>query len=408
MIAGKRILYVTHRFPFPPTGGARVRAYHSIRHLAANNEVTVAAPLRDAEETAAVAGLAAEGVEVLAAPISRMRAVVQSLAHAATGRPASMGYFRAPRLVRRVARWIAERSPDLVVVHCSSVAPWVARVPLPKVLDFVDMDSEKWRDYASFAAAPKSFVYRREAGTLARAEARLARAFDLSLVTTEFERESLRAIAGDVPAMVVRNGVDLDYFRPLGGEYDPHLLCFVGRMDYLPNARAMIRFCREVMPRIRSALPQARLRIVGAAPGPDVRALAALPGIEVTGTVDDVRPHVGRAALTVAPLTIARGTQNKVLESMAMGVPVVASALAARGVDMVPGEHLLVADAPADLAEAVLSLLNDGGKRKALARAALERVTAVYPWSESQRAFEEALSRVLDGRAALHEERALG
>ncbi len=408
MIAGKRILYVTHRFPFPPAGGARVRAYHSIRHLAARNAVTVAAPVRDAEEAAAVAGLEAEGVEVLAAPISRSRAAVQSLAHAATGRPASMGYFRAPRLVRDVARWIAARSPDLIVVHCSSVAPWVARARLPKVLDFVDMDSGKWRDYASFSAAPKSLVYRWEARTLARAEARLARAFDLSLVTTEFERESLRAIAGDVPAMVVRNGVDLDYFRPLGEARDPHLICFVGRMDYLPNARAMIRFCREVMPRIRNTLPQARLRIVGAAPGPDVRALAALPGVEVTGTVDDVRPHVGRAALTVAPLTIARGTQNKVLESMAMGVPVVASTLAARGVDMEPGEHLLVADAPADLAEAVLSLLQNETKRAALAQAALERVTAIYPWSESQRAFEEALSRVLDGGAALHEERALG
>ena len=395
MISDKRILYLAHRFPYPPAGGAKVRAFHCLSHLAKKNEVTVAAPLRDRDEARAVAGLEAKGVEVLAAPISRLRAGLQSLAYAGTARPASMGYFRSPELVRKLRRWTSERRPDLIIVHSSSVAPYVERLAgIPKLLDFVDMDSRKWRDYAGMTRFPRALVYRREAVTLERAERRLARAFDCCLVATEHERESLAEIAGDVASAVVRNGVDLDYFAPGDEPCDPNRLCFVGRMDYYPNEQAMEIFCRRVWPRIRAERPAAALDIVGASPTPRVRALGGLEGVTVTGTVEDVRPYVRRAAATVAPLAIARGTQNKILESMALGVPVIASPVAAKGVDAEPGTHLLVADGEEETAKAALRLMNDGHERDRLARAGRALAEERYAWSRTLEDFDRAVEMV--------------
>lgn len=400
MIRDRDILYVTHRFPYPPTGGAKVRAYHCIARLAEHNRVTVAAPTRDDEERAAAADLAATGPDVLTAPIAPSRAVAQSLAGVATGRTASLGYFRSPELVRRIRARIADRRPDLIVVHCSSVGPYVADVAdIPKVLDFVDMDSRKWLDYARFKPFPLSLAYRREGRRLAAVEARLARAFDLSLLATRFEQETLEEIAGPAPSAVVRNGVDADVFSPGEADYDPDLLCFVGRMDYYPNEQAMVDFCRETFPLIRSRRPAARLAIVGAAPGPAVRRLASLEGVTVTGTVDDVRPWVRSAALTVVPLTIARGTQNKILESMAMGVPVVASPVAGRGVDAAPGTHLRVADGAAETARAALDIMGRPEERARLAAAGREWIEQRYTWSTTLADFDAALSTLLENRA---------
>lgn len=397
-LSDRSILYVTHRFPWPPAGGAKVRAWHCVKHLAERNRVTLAAPVRDAAEATAVQGLVEQGIEAIVAPIGRSRAVLQGTAHALTGRPASMGFFDAPGLARRVRRHVAENRPDLIIVHCSSVAPMVADIAgIPKVLDFVDMDSRKWSDYSRFTGFPRSFVYRREGQTLERAEARLARAFDLSLLTTDFELATLREIAGEVPAAVLRNGVDLDHFAPGPEAVDPDLLCFVGRMDYLPNARAMVRFCRRVLPEIRARRPSVKLTITGAEPGPEVRALGALPGVTVTGTVPDIRPFVRAAVATVAPLDIARGTQNKVLESLAMGVPAIVSSLVARGLDAAtePGRHVLVADDPGDFARAALRLLENPAERRAMSSAGRQLAAQRWGWRPSMEELDARLQGLL-------------
>ncbi len=392
--AGRRILYVTHRLPYPPHGGARVRAYHCMRHLAQQNAVTVTAPVRSAEEAAAARELEmAEGVAVITAPIGRMRALIQAAWHAATWRPASMGYFDAPGLGRRIRDAHARRPFDLAIVHSSAVAPYVEVLDgVTKVLDFVDMDSRKWQDYAGATGFPRNLVYWREGVTLRRAERRLARRFDLCLTATTHEAASLRAIAGEVPNGVVRNGVDLDYYTPGDRTYDPDTLCFVGRMDYLPNIQAMQDFCRDVWPRIRHARPAAELLIVGAEPTPAVCALADLPGVTVTGSVPDVRPYVRRAAATVVPLKIARGTQNKILESMAMGVPVIASELAARGVAATPGEHILTAATPAEMASRAVALMRNAKRRGDLADAAAAAMRRAYAWPEVLRGLDTRLA----------------
>ena len=180
--------------------------------------------------------------------------------------------------------------------------------------------------------------------------------------------------------------------RRTASRYDTDTIAFVGRMDYYPNQQCMFNFCRDTLPLLRQRRPGAKLLIVGADPSAKVRKLAEMPGVTVTGSVPDVRDYVRSAALTIAPLSIARGTQNKILESMALGVPVVASPAAAGGVDARPGEHLLVADAAAEQVEAIESLLADPARRARFAVAGRERVLSNHSWPQSM----QRLDRIID------------
>src|SRR6185312_11636643 len=179
------------------------------------------------------------------------------------------------------------------------------------------------------------------------------------------------------------NGVDCEFFQPVREPYDRDLVVFVGKMDYFPNEQGVIDFCRNTWPSIRAARPAARFAVVGSNPTRAVRALDTIDGVTVTGVVDDVRPSLARAAVAVAPLKLARGTQNKVLEAMASGIPVVASKLAARGVDAVAGQHLLVADDPAAFADAVLRVMGDESLRARLASAGRARMLSHHTWDHA-------------------------
>jgi sugar transferase (PEP-CTERM/EpsH1 system associated) len=305
-----------------------------------------------------------------------------------------MAYFYSPALARRIREAVATESFDLIVVHCSSVGQYVAGVEgVPKILDFGDMDSQKWQIYGRIRAFPVSLVYRLEGRKLEAEERRLARKFDLCTCTTMAELETLRGYDLDVETDWFPNGVDHNYFSPSSEPYDPDLISFVGRMDYYPNQEAITRFCRETLPLIRARHAAARLVIVGAEPSRGIRALGLLPGVTVTGSVPDVRPYVIRSAVNVAPLRIARGTQNKILEVMAMGVPVVTSELAARGVDAEPGKHLLCASTAQAEAEVVLSLIEDPARRAQLGNAGRERVLSHHDWAKSMRRLDGIVLR---------------
>jgi glycosyltransferase involved in cell wall biosynthesis len=199
--------------------------------------------------------------------------------------------------------------------------------------------------------------------------------------------------------------VDGEFFAPSGETYDPDTIVFVGRMDYYPNQLCMFEFCANVLPRLRAKRPAVRLQIVGADPSPAVRKLGELAGVAVTGSVDDVRPYVARAALTVAPLRIARGTQNKILEAMAMGVPVICTHVAAGGVDAVPGEHLLAASTPEEMCSAILLILENRAERERLSRAGRARVLSHHVWPHSMQRLETIIERCLDSFASAYRPR---
>jgi sugar transferase (PEP-CTERM/EpsH1 system associated) len=388
-----RVLVLCHRFPYPPASGAKIRSFHIAKHLAREHEVTVAAPLRSAEEEAQGKGLSEHCHRVLAERIHPLAARLRMAGNLLTRTPSSMGYFRSPALERRVREELRAREYDLVLVHCSSVAPYVADVAgVTKVLDFSDMDSQKWLAYAGAHGFPLSLGYRIEGRKLRRAEAELARGFDACTTATRAEAETFESYGTGVASDWFANGVDVEHFRPSAEAYDPDSICFVGRMDYFPNGQAMVDFCARTLPLVRARRPDTKLTIVGAAPTRAVRRLAAIPGVEVTGAVPDVRPYVGLAALTVAPLAIARGTQNKILESLAMGVPCVSSEVAAKGVDCVAGEHLLAASTPEGYAEAILRLLAERGR---FAEAGRARMLSHHTWPSAMRRLDAILARLL-------------
>ncbi|MDE2614969.1 MAG: glycosyltransferase, partial [Burkholderiales bacterium] len=219
---------------------------------------------------------------------------------------------------------------------------------------------------------------------------------------TRAEWETLESYGTGVATDWFPNGVDATFFSPdeaTGGAYDADTISFIGRMDYYPNQECMQRFCKDVWPRLRAERQALKLLIVGADPSPAIRALGQLPGVTVTGSVPDVRPYIRGSAAMVAPLAIARGTQNKILEAMAMGVPVVTSRAAAGGVDAEADHHFLVADTPQELAAAILRIVADPAERARLATSGRERMLSHHAWPNSMQRLDTIIERCVSGYA---------
>lgn len=392
-----KILYVCHRFPFPPKRGGKIRPFNMIRHLAQRHEVTVCSLARSAAEAEEGRGIAPHCAHFEMAVVSNPVQTAKMVARLPTTVPSSMGYFHSAELARRIDALLANERFELIFVHCSSVAQYVSKVRgIPKILDFGDMDSQKWLEYVNYKSFPLKFGYWLEGVKMEAEEKRLARQFDLCTATTRAEWQTLESYGTGVATDWFPNGVDAEFFRPDGQGYDADTISFIGRMDYYPNQEAMFRFCEQVWPLLRAQRPAMKLLIVGADPIPAVQKLGELPGVTVTGSVPDVRPYILRSAAMVAPLNIARGTQNKILEAMAMGVPVVSSSVAAGGVDALAEEHFLVADTPQQYADAIVRIVDQPAERERLAQAGRARMLTHHAWPRSMERLDAIIERCLN------------
>lgn len=391
------ILYVCHRFPFPPKRGGKIRPFNMIRHLTAQGHaVTVCSLARSPQEAEEGRGIAphckAFEMGLVSNPVQALRMV----ARLPVSTPSSMGFFYSPDLKAKIDRLLASQKWDLIFVHCSSVAQYVEHVTdVPKIIDYGDMDSQKWLEYAHYKPFPLSLGYRLEGLKMLAAEKRLAGKFDLGTATTRAEWETLDSYSTGLATDWFPNGVDAGFFCPDDTVYDPDTISFIGRMDYYPNQECMTRFCQDIWPRVKAARPQMKLLIVGADPSPAMRKLGELDGVTVTGSVPDVRPYVRSSALMVAPLAIARGTQNKILEAMAMGVPVVTSSIAAGGVDAEAEKHFLVADTPEAYAAAIARITSDPVERRRLAEAGRARMLSHHAWPASMARLDRIIGRCI-------------
>jgi sugar transferase (PEP-CTERM/EpsH1 system associated) len=383
------ILFLVHRAPWPPDRGDRIRSWHMFEALAKLAPVHVAA-LADNDADAA---LARDKMTPLCKSLAiEVRNVSRPLAlgHAVLGRePVSNRLFRNAALTRHVDALIGQGSVTHIVAFSGQMAQYLpARFDGPVLMDFVDVDSAKFATYAEQdGRQPLHWVHAREARMLGAYEAEVARRVDASLFVSEAEAALFRGRSGTGAGKIyaVENGIDTHRFDP-DLALDPvrtgegPLAVFTGQMDYRPNIDAVRWFAADILPLIRRRHPQARFAIVGRAPTDEVRALESLPGVTVTGEVPDVRPWLAAADAVVAPLLLARGIQNKLLEAMAMARPVVASAAAATGIDAVPGEHLRVADSVEEMADAVRALFDDPAGAAAMGQAARARMIARYGW----------------------------
>jgi sugar transferase (PEP-CTERM/EpsH1 system associated) len=379
-----RIVALTHRVPYPPDKGDKIRTHHLLTRLARRAEVHLACLADPPEDAAHAEHLRAHFASVAVVPVRMALQKLAALPHLATLAPLTLPAFHSPALARAVDALVARVRPTALYAESSSMAPYALRHPaVPLVMDFVDVDSEKWRALAARGFPLKRLLLAREALLLARYERRVAAHAAVSTVTAPRELELLGRVAPGARARVLANGVDTEYFTPRATLPREPAVVFAGAMDYAANVEAAVFLAGAVLPRLRRTHPAASVVLAGARPVPEVLALAREPGVTVTGTVPDIRPWVTAARASACPLRVARGVQNKVLEAMALGVPVVASPGAAAGIDAEPGRDLLLAtmaDDGAAFATALARLLDDDARCEALARSARARVEERYGW----------------------------
>ena len=394
------LLFLPHRIPYPPDKGEKIRAWQFLRGLSRDYSVYLGTFVDDPRDRQFVDVVADECVESRFVDLRPAVAKARALSALATGRSLTEVYYRNPALHRWVSGLAARVKLDRVLVYSSAMAQYAPRAAGRRVIDYVDVDSDKWRQYAASHRGPVRWIYGRESRRLAAYEQAIASEFDagvfVSVAEAEFFRQRVPLVADRIVS--IDNGVDADFFspeRPYDNPYDvdEEALVFTGAMDYWPNVDAVTFFAREVMPAVRKAHPGAVFYIVGGRPAASVKALEQLPGVRVTGRVPDVRPYVRHARAAVAPLRLARGVQNKVLEALAMAKPVLASPAALEGLDATNGRHLVVARDAAAFVDAVHAVLTkdmlDLGAR------GRELVKERYAWAASL----ERLKALLEGNS---------
>lgn len=392
-----KLLYLVHRMPYPPNKGDKVRSYHLLKHLAQRHQVFVGTFIDDPDDAQHVDKLRSLCAGLHLAPLRPLRARVDSLGALLQGQPLTLRYYRNAALRRWVQRTVREQGIDAAVVFSSSMAQYAQGLGLPLLVDFVDVDSAKWTQYADRHRWPMSWLYRREGRQLLAYEREVAAACDRAFFVTEKEAALFCSLAPECAPNVqsVCNGVDADYFAPDAARPSPFAadelpVVFTGAMDYWPNIDAVTWFAQDMLPQLRAQWPTLRFHIVGRSPPPALRALAG-EAVSVSGKVPDIRPYLQHAAVVVAPLRLARGIQNKILEAMAMGRPVVATRECAEPIGAAQGSELLWAGAPEGFVHEVDALLRDAPRAAAIGRAGRQRVLRDFSWDAHLSAFDQHL-----------------
>ncbi|PCD03555.1 glycosyl transferase family 1 [Sphingomonas spermidinifaciens] len=393
-------LFLAHRVPYPPDRGDKIRGWHLLRHMAARGPVHLVTFADDPADLGhdAVLGEVCASHHVTWRGKPQWRAGLEALA---SGRPISVAAFADAGVAERVRAVLAREAIDTIFVFSGQMAQYLPTVTDARiVMDFCDVDSAKFTSYAAAGTPPMAWVMAREARLLGAFEHEIAARVDASLFVSEAEAALFRAGGAAPRVTVVENGIDTAFFDPAGA-FDRSAavpgVTFTGQMDYAPNVEAACWFAGEVMPRLAARGIDLPFNIVGRAPAKAVRALAG-EWVRVTGAVADVRPWLAAAPVVVAPLLTARGVQNKVLEAMALARPIVASTVAAEGIEH-RGTLSVAGDADA-FAERILALLADRDAAAAQGRAARACVEDRYGWAARLAALDAVLDRPVERRVA--------
>lgn len=376
------ILFLAHRVPYPPDRGDRIRAYNILKHLAARRRVHVAAFAEDPRDTEVEPGLGDAIGECVVVPRGKpmWRAGLEAIA---SGQPVSVTAFTDDAMRSAVDGLLKRHDIGTIFVFSSQMAQYVPKGSEHRfVMDFCDVDAAKFMQYGEQGWGPKAKLMQREGRLLLAHDRAVAERADASLFVSEAEAALFARLTGADGVQAIANGIDTEAYDPAkpaapvaeAGE----LIVFTGQMDYPPNVEAVTWFANDILPRVRARRPAARFAIVGRAPTAGVKRLGDLPGVTVTGEVADVRGWLSAAAVVVAPLKLARGVQNKVLEAMAMARPVVVSPAAAKGIDH--GGTVLVGQDADQLADRIVGLLADPVAASELGARARDRVVSRYGW----------------------------
>jgi sugar transferase (PEP-CTERM/EpsH1 system associated) len=401
-----RILFLAHRTPYPPNKGDKIRSFHLLAHLAKTHDVTLAYWVDDPRDERHCTFLQSlcRG-KVIPVRLNRLSALGRGILSLLRGRSLTEGYYVARRFQRALANARLGGPYDAVFMFSSAMAFYGESIDArTKIVDFVDVDSDKWRQLGEVCVFPLSGFYKLEQKRLARAEVEISTWATASLFVSAADAELFKKQGGMGAVEVLPNGTELELRRlpleqiPFQGVNSQSRLpggakiIFVGTMNYQPNADAVQYFARQIFPLIRRKFPQAVFEIVGRYPTRTVQSLAKLKGIRVVGEVPDVRAGLLRADVSVAPMRVARGVQNKVLEAMAMGVPVVATTTAIQGIEVSDGHEVLIGNNPEDFARQVIRVLSDADLRKSITKKARTKMKQLYNWELTGAKLEKLLN----------------
>jgi sugar transferase (PEP-CTERM/EpsH1 system associated) len=376
-----KLLYVAHRIPYPPNKGDKIRSYHTLRYLARRHEVWCACLVDDPADRAHVDTLRVFCRDVIAVPLDRRTARLRALASLALDEPGSDGFYQSHALAGSIRRLARDVGFDTAVFFSSSMGQYIeAATARRNIIDFCDLDSRKWAELARQSRSPRSWALAAEARWLSAREEELHQRCDATILISSAEAEAW-APSARTRLHVIENGVTLPATARGANEAEP-VAGFVGDMRYPPNEDAVIWFTQEVWPGVRAACPDAQFRIVGRGPSRRVRRLQRIAGVRVTGEVPDVFAELAAMRIVVAPLRIARGVQNKVLEAMAAARPVVATQAALTGIDAGPQHGIRTSDDPRQMIRTLVELLGDPEHCANLGRAARARVAERYDWEK--------------------------
>ncbi len=408
-----KILYLAHRIPYPPNKGDKIRSFHEIKYLSKNHKIHLCCLADNPKDLQYKKTLRNFCDSVYIVSIYPKIAKLKSIPYLLSNTPLSVPYFYSRKLQKMINHLLKTTPFDRILCFSSPMAEYIFRSKIPTnlipplIMDFCDVDSHKWAQYARASTFPLSFIYKLEGYRLADYEKRIGEQFDYSVVVSKKEADIFQNQNPHIPQLtVIGNGVDYEYFNPDNSyplpsklsnlpdseyKYSRPVLLFTGAMDYHANIDAVLWFCKKIFPQIKKNIPEVRFYIVGSNPHKDIRNLQNGNNIIVTGFVEDIRPYYQKADICVTPLRLGQGVQNKVLEAMAMGKAIVTTAKATEGIKVMSGKHLYIADDPATISHTILMLLKDKTARKRLGTKARRYIKAHCNWLNTMQKFEEII-----------------
>jgi len=399
----KKLLYLVHRIPYPPNKGDKIRSFNILKFLSQHYQVYLGTFVDDVNDWQYIKDLECYCEDVFSVPLKSFQSKLRSLPALLGSGPMTLPYYCDNKLASWVNSQKSQHDFDATLVFSSAMAQYVLGDEWAhehRVIDFVDVDSDKWQQFAETKSWPMSWLYSREAETLREFDKLVADEFSASLFVSAKEAALFASFSGVDGEKVghADNGVDIDYFCPDLEYISPYpgneqRIVFTGAMDYWANADAVIWFATEVLSKIRKVFPDTNFYIVGSRPSRKAQELSNMQGVTVTGAVDDVRPYLSHACLAVAPMRIARGVQNKVLEAMAMAKAVVVTPQGFDGILAEVEKELIVAETAQDFANAVIELLSDLNKAKSMGALARQHIEKSYSWENSLQALLPVLER---------------
>lgn len=376
-----KILFLCHRIPYPPNKGDKLRAFNIIRYLSEKHDVYLVSLFDDIRDIGHKAELEKYCAGVSLFYIHPLYSKIKAMLWLIGGKSMTLGYFYCQKAMKAVQSLVKDVRFDAIFVYSSSMAQYADSLQAKiRVIDFVDCDSAKWEQYSRCHRFPTSMIFSIEHKLLERYEKKEVSAFKNIIVTTEVEKERFGRFVSTDKFTVVKNGVDFEFFTPCDPASGRGLI-FTGAMDYYANVDGVVFFCGKVLPLVRNSVPGVEMYIVGPRPTASVKALAGIPGVHVTGFVEDLRVYLRKAAVCVVPsFRVAEGIQNKILEAMASAVPVVTTSKAAAPLSARNGSDILIADTVEDFAEKVIKLLRDPELRRTIGANGRKYVTENHSW----------------------------